>query len=418
MKPRILSHALKRMPIIEKRGFRLACRTLLLACLLFAGAASARAQESQDDPLLPVNPTPLDQLISPAEKASLADGRNPKKLVEQYIKISESHLDSAMNAIKNGEPHTTERELDIYNKAMAAACKSAFSMQEGKRQVSKKIEQSLYKQIKTLESIDRLFPNDRGPFAEAALKHAKRLRVQALNEAFAGGDVLKDPEEEKKGKHNSPSGDGARDNTRLPRPFACCSSSLPAYASYRAALHSARFSAHFNDARFARSRYAFQRGSSQIPGDYLTEEEDEHVREAQKAEDRIKVFMKIANRRLAALNGNTAEPQDAKAQKKIEEEAKNWGVLPKMGRADLLRQYTRAIEECMAKLEDAYERNPKSSSIPKSLVTLRDETDKHLEMLRALSSDMKSDGEIAAMRDAIDQAETANKGARDGLKGQ
>ena len=413
MKPRILSHTLGRVLIIEMSGVRLACRTLLLACMLFAGAGAARAQD-EDGPLLPVNPTPLDQLISPAEKALLADSHNPKKLVEQYIKISESHLDSAMSAIKNGEPHTTERELDIYNKAMAEACKSAFAMQEGKRQISKKIEQSLYRQIRTLESIERLFPNDRGPFAEAALKHAKRLRVQALNEAFAGGDVLKEPEDGKKGKHNSPGGDGARDESSLPDPLDMRSSPSPSHAVYGAARDSRRL----NDARFARSGYAFQRGSSQIPGDYLTEEEDEHVREAQKAEDRIKVFMKIANRRLAALKGNPAEPTDAKAQKKLEEEAKDWGVLPKMGRADLLRQYSRAIEECMAKLEDAYERNPKSSSIPKSLVTLRDTTDKQLETLRALSPEMKTDLEIAAMRDAIDQAETANKGARDGLNGK
>jgi hypothetical protein len=412
MKPRTLNHTLNRTLNIERRRFRLIHRTLLLACLLFAGASAARAQDEQDGPPLPVNPAPLDQLISPAEKASLADSHNPKKLVEQYIKISETHLDSAMNAIKNGEAPTSERELDIYNKAIAEACKSAFAMQEGKRGVSKKIEQSLYKHIRTLETIERLFPNDRGPFAEAALKHAKRLRVQALNEAFAGGDVLKDPEEEKKGKHNSPSGDGALNKTKQPLLLSMRSSSSPNHASYRTSLHSA----YSNDAQFVGSRYAFQRGSSQIPGDYLTEEEDEHVREAQKAEDRIKVFMKIASRRLAALKGGAAEAPDAKAQKQIEQEAKDWGVLPKMGRVDLLRHYTRAIEECMEKLEDAYERNPKSSSIPKSLATLRDATDKHLETLRALSSEMKTDGEVAALREAIDQAETANKGARDGLK--
>ena len=391
---RNLSHALMPIPAREKRGFRLAWQALLLGCVIFAGTVTARAQKDQDGPLLPVDPTPLDQLLSPAEKASLADARNPKKNVEQYIKISESHLDSAMLAIKNGEARAAERDLDIYNKAMAEACRAAFSMQEGKRGISKKIEQSLYKQIRMLETIERLFPNDRGPFAEAALKHAKRLRVQALNEAFAGGDVLKDPDEQKKEKHNSPDGGSASDKTR--------------------SFNSARF----NATRLVGSSYAPGQKGSQIPGDYLTEEEDEQVREAQKADERIKVFMKIADRRLIALKGEPGVAADVKAQKKLEQEAKDWGVLPKMARADLLRQYSRAIEECMAKLEDAYERNPKSSSIPKSLVTLRDATDKHIETLRALSPEMKTDREIAAMRDAIDQAETANKGARDGLKGK
>jgi hypothetical protein len=370
--------------------------------MLFTATAIARAQEDKDGPLLPVDPTPLDKLLSPAEKATLADARNPKKSVENYIKISESHLDSAMSAIKNGEARAAERDLDIYNKAMAEACKTAFSMQEGKRQLSKKIEQSLYKQIRTLESIERLFPNDRGPFAEAALKHAKRLRVQALNEAFAGGDVLKDPEAEKKEKHNSPDEGRAPGEARPLYPAAARSSFLLAAAGLRHGL--------------AGPSGAIQSRSSQIPGDYLTEEEDEHVREAQKADERIKVFMKIADRRLAALKGDSPTPADPKAEKKAEQEARDWGVLPKMGRADLLRQYSRAIEECMAKLEDAYERNPKSAAIPKSLAALRDATERHLETLRALSSEMKTDREIAALRDAIDQAETANKGARDGLK--
>jgi hypothetical protein len=389
-----------------------ACQALLLGGLLFAGTAIARPQEEQDGPLLPVDPTPLVELLSPAEKALLADSHNPKKSVEQYIKISESHLDSAMGATKNGDPRTAERDLDIYNKAMAEACKAAFSMQDGKRAVAKKIEQSLYKHIRTLESIERLFPNDRGPFAEAALKHAKRLRVQALNEAFAGGDVLKDPEAEKKEKHKAP--DGTSKMTILLHPADARLSTLMAGAAFKLRQRQS----HYNAARFAGSSHAIQRGSSQIPGDYLTEQEDEHVREAQKADERIKVFMKIADRRLAALKGDAVQPMDAKAQKRLEQEEKDWGTLPKMGRADLLRQYSRSIEECMAKLEDAYERNPKSSSIPKSLAALRDATDRHLETLRALSPDMKTDREIGAMRDAIDQAETANKGAREGLKGK
>jgi hypothetical protein len=36
--------------------------------------------------------------------------------------------------------------------------------------------------------------------------------------------------------------------------------------------------------------------------------------------------------------------------------------------------------------------------------------------LRALSADTKNDAENSALREAIYEAETANKGARDGLK--
>jgi hypothetical protein len=38
-----------------------------------------------------------------------------------------------------------------------------------------------------------------------------------------------------------------------------------------------------------------------------------------------------------------------------------------------------------------------------------------LQIIRAIEPEMKSESEIAAWREALDQAETANKGARDGL---
>ena len=153
-----------------------------------------------------------------------------------------------------------------------------------------------------------------------------------------------------------------------------------------------------------------------MPGDYLTEEEDNHVREAQAADQRVKVFVRIADRRIRAVRGLAALPAEKKDQKKTEEEEHEWGPVPKVSRSELLRHYARAISECMSKLEDAYERNPKSSVLPKALTILRDSTDRHLQTLRTLEPEMKTESEHAALRDAIDQAETANKGARDGLK--
>ena len=68
----------------------------------------------------------------------------------------------------------------------------------------------------------------------------------------------------------------------------------------------------------------------------------------------------------------------------------------------------------MDKLEDAYERNPKSAALPKALAALREATDRHLQALRTLQPEIKDEKESAALRDAIEQAETANQGARNG----
>ena len=352
------------------------------------------------EPPLPVDPTPIAQLLSQADKAILAESNNPKKVVEAYVRISDSHLQAAFNAIKGNNYPAAERELDIYNKAIAEAGKLSFALQDGKRTAAKKIEQSLYRQIKTLESIEHLFPAEREQFAEAALKQAKALRVRALNEAFASGGVLKDPEVDKEPEREAPRKEPPKNS---PAPLASSG------AGFQPASPSSYVPASI--------AYVIDARGSQIPGDYLTEEEDDHVRQAQAPDDRVKVFMKIANRRLLAITAQPAPPSvDKKDQKKIEEEVREWGALPKLTRAELLQHYARAIAECMNKLEDAYERNPKSSALAKALAHLRDSTDKHLQTLRSLAPELKDENETSALRQAVEEAETANKGSRAGVK--
>jgi hypothetical protein len=371
----------------------------LLVCALAALAVDARAQsKSKDEAPIPVDPTPIIDLLPAKEKESISKERNPKKLTEIYLEIAKDHLELADDAAENGSVQTAERELDIYKKAIAYACNLAFSQQQERRSLSKKIEQALYKHIKVLEDIEKDFPFERREFAESALKHAKQHRVNALNQAFAGGEILKDPSEAEKQSDEEPK-DESKNND------APAGEKRPPGSSLR-----------LSGARIISARHRVN-SALQIPGDYLTEEEDEQVRQAQNPDERAKVFMFIADRRLRALKGEKIAPDsnDKKAQKKAEEELRRWGALPEVSRTELLRHYARAVEELMVKLEDAFERNPKSSSIPKALTILRDSTDRHLPILRALESEMKDESEQVALRRAIDEAETANKGARDAL---
>jgi hypothetical protein len=383
----------------------------------FIFVAIALAQPIQiPEPPLPVDPRPLSQLLTDAEKATLSDS-NPKKVIDAYLKIADVHLQGAFNSIKVNNDRAAEQDLDIYCKAATAALKETVALQENKRSVSKKLEQILYKQIKTLESIERLFPEERERFADAALKHAKQLRVQALNEAFASGDVLKYPDDESKPK-NPPKAKGSPPKDQSVKPPLSRFSSAKMMSAFplRPPIQVRAIALTSTNVReSAVTELVLESGFSQISGDYLTEEEDDHVREAQAPDARVKVFMHIADRRLKAVTGASPVPTDKKESKKLEEEEKEWGAVPKVSKAELLRHYARAISECMAKLEDAYERNPKGSALPKALALLRDSTDKHLVTLRSLKPDLKTDKEVDAASGAIYEAETANKGARDGL---
>ena len=380
---------IKRLSKMERLSKLKATIAVAVSALLLAAAQlSFAAQDNKlPPPPLPVDPTPLIKLVTQQERIALADAQKPKKMVEVCLDISDARLEAAFAAMRTDRINEAERHLDVYNKAMAEAARAAFSQGDGRRGLAKKIEQRLYKQIRILEELKDSFPVERLPYAEAALKQSRQLRVQALNESFAS-DVLRDPGAEK--KNDKPEdNDKTTKNPQPPLARSFASNSLVATGPVRA---------------------------TQIPGDYLTEEEDDQVREAQKADDRVNIFMKIADRRLAAISPAQIAATDKKAQKQAEEEERKLGAVPKVSRSQLLLHYARAVGEAIAKLEDAYERNPKSSSIPKALTLLRDSTDSHLQIIRALEPEMKTDSEVAAWREALSQAEIANKGARDGLK--
>src|SRR5262249_5097605 len=276
----------------------------LLFCALLVGGAflivSPVCRAQDDQPPIPVDPTPLSDLIVGKEKAALGEARSPKKLVDVYLDISDAHVETALAAIKNGDAHAAERELDIYNKAIAEAMKVTSEQKENRRALSKKIEQRLYKQIRTLELIDALFPAERVAFADAALKHARQLRVQALNETFASGEILQDPTK----PNNLPREKENPTKTKTtPPPLAALNTSDTV-----AGLLPHEYESRQRHAR----RVGFSSNSLQFAGDYLSEEEADHVREAQEADARIKVFMKIADRRLAAVTGAAAVADDKK----------------------------------------------------------------------------------------------------------
>src|SRR5262249_50518444 len=144
------------------------------------------------------------------------------------------------------------------------------------------------------------------PFVEFAMKHAKQVRTQAINVAFDSGTVLN----EKSGEEKPPEESKLRQT--------------PIRKSAIAFLDPTQFS-------------SFVSRSPQFVNDYLTEEEDDYVRQAQEPDLRMKVFMKIADRRLLAITGEGAKPTDKKDAKKLEEEEKKWGKLPELDRIGYLR---------------------------------------------------------------------------------
>jgi hypothetical protein len=369
-------------------------------CLSILLAMAAQAQDKLEPPPLPVDPTPLAQLLGETEKAALSKETNSKKQVDIYLRISDTHLQTALAAINSDDHQTAERELDIYNKILDETAKIAFNLQEDKRKVTKKFEQTVYRQLRTLETINRRFSTERAGFSDFALKHAKQIRGKALNLSFDSGEVITDKESSGKTPPQN------KDSLFLKPDLLLKYKALTGRKV--SLLHPQRvaYSPAFHSSGFVQS------------ADYLTEEEDNFVREAQEPDQRIKVFMKIVDRRLKAITNETIAADDKKAQKNQEEENRKWGVLPKLDRKGYLQQYSRAMDEAMAKLEDAYERNPKATTLTKALKNLLESTTEHLKIFHSLESVVQSAQEKAVLADAIEKANLAHKGAEDSLKGK
>ena len=135
--------------------------------------------------------------------------------------------------------------------------------------------------------------------------------------------------------------------------------------------------------------------------DHLTEQEIELVRDVQEMDQRIDIFIKAADRRILVLT--TPNP----TQKKKEEET--WGPLPTGTKAELLIDYKKILEEGEEKLEDFFERSPKSDVLKKALRKFKDAANRQIPQLRAMVAQLTDKKDQRALAEAIEEAETVTK---------
>jgi len=145
---------------------------------------------------------------------------------------------------------------------------------------------------------------------------------------------------------------------------------------------------------------------AQESGDYLTSKEIEQIKEAQRIDLRVKVLMKIAERRLLALERATIPLS------KKEEDA--WGPLPKGTPEELLQHYIKAIDETILNIEDAHGQDPENEFLHPALKTFRETTDQFLPRLKALKEKLTSPEVLNALERALEATELANADAREG----
>jgi len=142
--------------------------------------------------------------------------------------------------------------------------------------------------------------------------------------------------------------------------------------------------------------------------DHLTELEVERVKEAQILDKRIEVFIKATDRRLMVLNGTQAATAN-----QLKKDAELWGELPSGSKSDLISDIARILDEAITNIDDVSARDERNPLIAKSLRKLATAVNTIMGQLKPLSSDAKSDAEIASFEllheDAQSILEAANK---------
>jgi hypothetical protein len=137
--------------------------------------------------------------------------------------------------------------------------------------------------------------------------------------------------------------------------------------------------------------FSFTSQAATLQRDHLTQQEVDLVKEAQILDKRIDVFIKAAERRLMVINGSSA----ANA-KQLKKDSERWGELPTGSRAELVTDIARILGEAITNIDDVSSRDERNPLIPKSLRKLAQAVNSLMGQLKPLSTEAKSDAEIAS----------------------
>ena len=129
--------------------------------------------------------------------------------------------------------------------------------------------------------------------------------------------------------------------------------------------------------------------------DWLTEDEDMRVREAQEIDKRIDVFIKVIERRLLALTNVPAVTS-----KQARKDAEMYGELRNGTPTELLGDIVRALNAAVDNIDDASSRTPQKKLLPKALEKLQTATRQHRAQFSALHDQSKD----TAARRLLDQS--------------
>ena len=133
----------------------------------------------------------------------------------------------------------------------------------------------------------------------------------------------------------------------------------------------------------------------------LTPQEIEMVREAQQLDARTALFVKIAERRLAAVTG-AAQRQSSTS----------WGELPKGTRAEYLADLAGILDEAIENVDDTASRSPESPHLRKSVRKLAEAATRFVAQLAPLRETIDDGPEREPLERTLDNLQQVIEAAK------
>jgi len=170
-------------------------KTILILSLSFIASDSQTPQlkmsgESQADA--------LPRELSETETQKILREDSPRPRVDATLKISDLRLASALKFVEESQYKFAEQDVDVYTAlivyADAYTRKLPASQIKDRNNCLKKIEQTIFKQTRTVDATLRLFPVDYREGAEPKIDQVKQIRLRAVNDLLGGGNMIKTSE--------------------------------------------------------------------------------------------------------------------------------------------------------------------------------------------------------------------------------
>jgi hypothetical protein len=132
--------------------------------------------------------------LSETEEQMILREQSPKPHVEKALKVAETRVTSALKLAQQSRYNPAAQEVDVFSSlivyADAYTRRLPNNQSKDRNHCLKRIEQTVFKQTRTIEAIMRELPVEAREALEPGISEVKKIRLRAINDLLGGGRVM------------------------------------------------------------------------------------------------------------------------------------------------------------------------------------------------------------------------------------